>query len=97
MFHPSTLFDCGKTVSRFTRQRHPVKNIDGTIIGASKIARDISETKIGPRQAVSPREMRHRVSNLFLVTNAIVSLSARSANSWNMRAVGRLSASYPRS
>ena len=59
----------------------PVKNIDGTIIGASKIARDISERKLAQdRQSLLMREMRHRVSNLFLVTKAIVSLSARSAN-----------------
>ena len=74
----------------------PVKNIDGTIIGASKIARDISERKLAQdRQSLLMREMRHRVSNLFLVTNAIVSLSARSANSpaEMARAVqGRLSA-----
>ena len=74
----------------------PLKNIDGTIIGASKIARDITERKLAQdRQALLMREMRHRVNNLFLVTNAIVSLSARSADSpaEMARAVqGRLSA-----
>ena len=74
----------------------PLKNIDGTIIGASKIARDITERKLAQdRQALLMREMRHRVNNLFLVINAIVSLSARSADSpaEMARAVqGRLSA-----
>jgi PAS domain S-box-containing protein len=60
----------------------PVKDIDGTIVGASKIARDISERKLAQdAQSLLMREMRHRVNNLFMVTNAIVSLSARSAES----------------
>ena len=58
----------------------PVKDIDGKIIGASKIARDITERKKAQEaQSLLLREMRHRVNNLFLVTNAIVALSARSA------------------
>jgi PAS domain S-box-containing protein len=60
----------------------PVRDIDGRIVGASKIARDISQRILAQeQQSLLMREMRHRVSNLFLVTNAIVSLSARSANS----------------
>jgi PAS domain S-box-containing protein len=58
----------------------PVRDLDGKIVGASKIARDISERKLAQqRQNLLLREMRHRVNNLFLVTNALVALSARSA------------------
>ena len=74
----------------------PVKDIHGKIIGASKIARDITERKLAQEaQSLLIREMRHRVNNLFLITNAIVGLSARSAKTPAdmARAVqGRLSA-----
>ena len=74
----------------------PVKDLDGKIIGASKIARDITERKLAQdAQTLLMREMRHRVSNLFLVTNAIVALSARAATSPKQMAhdiQGRLSA-----
>jgi PAS domain S-box-containing protein len=74
----------------------PVRDINGKITGASKIARDISERKLAQeKQNLLLREMRHRVNNLFLVTNALVVLSARSAKtpSEMAKAVqGRLSA-----
>jgi PAS domain S-box-containing protein len=74
----------------------PVKDIHGKIIGASKIARDITERKLAQEaQSLLIREMRHRVNNLFLITNAIIGLSARSAKTPAdmARAVqGRLSA-----
>ena len=74
----------------------PVKDINGKIVGASKIARDITERKLAQEaQSLLIREMRHRVNNLFLITNAIVGLSARSAKTPAdmARAVqGRLSA-----
>jgi len=74
----------------------PVRNAEGKIVGASKIARDITERKLAQEaQSLLVREMRHRVNNLFLITNAIVSLSARSAKTPAdmARAVqGRLSA-----
>jgi len=58
----------------------PIKDINGKIIGASKIARDITERKLAQEGlSLLIREMRHRVNNLFLITNAIVSRSARSA------------------
>ena len=58
----------------------PVRDIGGRIVGASKIARDISERKLAQeKQSLLLREMWHRVNNLFLVTNALVALSARSA------------------
>lgn len=58
----------------------PVRDLNGRIIGASKVARDISERKlVQEKQNLLLREMRHRINNLFLVTNALVALSARSA------------------
>src|SRR5690606_13017207 len=53
----------------------PVRNIDGIIVGASKIARDITERRLAEeRQCLLLGEMHHRVKNLFAVTSAIVSL-----------------------
>jgi two-component sensor histidine kinase len=58
----------------------PIRDIDGEIVGASKIARDISEQKRAQAsQDLLLREMRHRINNLFLVINALVGLSAQSA------------------
>ena len=58
----------------------PLKNAEGKIIGASKIARDITERKRAQEQQnLLIREMSHRVKNLFAVTSGLVSLSARSA------------------
>jgi len=58
----------------------PIKNAEGTIIGASKIARDITERRRAQEQQnLLVREMSHRVKNLFAVTSGLVTLSARSA------------------
>ena len=44
----------------------PIKNAEGTIIGASKIARDITERRRAQEQQnLLLREMSHRVKNLF--------------------------------
>lgn len=60
----------------------PIKAADGSIVGAAKIARDITERKRAQeQQALLIREMRHRVKNLFAVTGSIVALSAHSARS----------------
>ena len=68
-----SLLDISLTIS-------PVRSLDGRIIGASKIARDISEHKrmLGQRELLM-REMNHRVKNLFALAGGVVSLSARSA------------------
>lgn len=67
------LLDVSLTVS-------PVKNADGRIIGASKIARDITEhRRAAARQGLLLREMTHRVKNLFALTNGIIAISARYA------------------
>jgi len=58
----------------------PVKDATGNVLGASKIARDITPSKhAAERQALLLREMNHRVKNLFALTAALVSISARSA------------------
>jgi PAS domain S-box-containing protein len=58
----------------------PLVDSTGKIVGASKIARDIT----GRRQAQEVQslllgEMRHRINNLFAITNSLVTLSARTA------------------
>jgi PAS domain S-box-containing protein len=58
----------------------PVKNAQGAIVGASKIARDITEQKRATeKQMLLLREMNHRVKNLFAVASGVVTLSARFA------------------
>jgi PAS domain S-box-containing protein len=68
-----SLVDISLTVS-------PLRTPEGTIVGASKIARDISERRRAQeQQKLLLREMSHRVKNLFSVANSLVTLSARSA------------------
>jgi PAS domain S-box-containing protein len=58
----------------------PVRGMDGAVIGASKIARDITERRRAlDQQQLLIREMNHRIKNLFSLSSSIVSLSARSA------------------
>ena len=67
------LIDISLTVS-------PIKNESGEIIGASKIARDISESKRAQeRLKLLLREMDHRVKNLFSLAIGVLRLSGRSA------------------
>jgi PAS domain S-box-containing protein len=67
------LIDISLTVS-------PVKDADGNIVAASKIARDISERKHARQQReLLLREMSHRVKNLFAVAGGLVAMSARHA------------------
>jgi PAS domain S-box-containing protein len=54
----------------------PVKNADGKIVGASKIARDITAQKRAQEQiATLAREAEHRSKNLLATVQATVSLS----------------------
>jgi PAS domain S-box-containing protein len=58
----------------------PVRDRAGRVIGASKIARDITERKRSDEQReLLLREMNHRVKNLFALTSGMVSLSQRSS------------------
>jgi PAS domain S-box-containing protein len=66
-----SLIDISLTIS-------PIRNSSGQIVGASKIARDITELKKArDRQHLLIREMNHRVKNLFALSGSIVGLSAR--------------------
>lgn len=67
-----TLIDLSLTIS-------PIRNSQGIIVGASKIARDITERrKAQEAQALLLSEMRHRIKNLFALTAGIVALGERS-------------------
>jgi PAS domain S-box-containing protein len=58
----------------------PIRSVEGRIVGASKIARDITERRLADeRQQLLLREMNHRVKNLFTLAISLVTLSARSA------------------
>jgi PAS domain S-box-containing protein len=58
----------------------PIKDDQGRIVGASKIARDITELKRAREQLdLLLREMKHRIKNLFSIASGVVALSARSA------------------
>jgi len=64
-----SLVDISLTVS-------PIKDAKGIIIGASKIARDISDRKEAEaHQRLLTRELHHRTKNLFAVVQAVVSRS----------------------
>jgi two-component system CheB/CheR fusion protein len=58
----------------------PIRNAEGRIIGASKIARDITERRRAQQQqTLVLAEMRHRVKNTLATVQAIASQSLRSA------------------
>jgi PAS domain S-box-containing protein len=58
----------------------PLKDQFGRVMGASKIARDISERKRAQeQQRLLFREMNHRTKNLFTLAGTMVTLSARYA------------------
>jgi PAS domain S-box-containing protein len=65
------LLDISLTIS-------PVKGADGTITGASKIARDISERKRAEeRQQLLIHELNHRVKNTLTVVQSVAAQSFR--------------------
>lgn len=68
-----TLIDISLSVS-------PVRDASGRVIGAAKIARDITERRrVQQQQNLLLREMNHRIKNLFALASGLVTLSARSA------------------
>ncbi|MBC1181903.1 PAS domain S-box protein [Brevundimonas sp. WCHBH090558] len=70
-----SLVDVAVTIS-------PVRDPDGRVVGASKLARDISEEKrAAERQSLLLREMHHRIKNLFAMTAGLVLASAKEAQS----------------
>ena len=70
----------------------PVKNAEGQIIGASKIARDITEQKRSQEQiATLAREAEHRSKNLLATVQATVRLSQSETSDGLKRAIeGRI-------
>jgi PAS domain S-box-containing protein len=72
----------------------PVKNAEGKIVGASKIARDITEQKRNQDQiATLAREAEHRSKNLLATVQAMVKLSRAETPEDLKRAIeGRLHA-----
>jgi PAS domain S-box-containing protein len=64
-----TLIDVSLTIS-------PVMDAKGSIVGASKIARDITERKQAQaRQELLTRELHHRTKNLFTVVHSVAARS----------------------
>ena len=54
----------------------PVRDAQGRIVGASKIARDITERRQAEaQQLLLTREMHHRTQNIFSVVQAVISKS----------------------
>ena len=72
----------------------PVKNATGEIIGASKIARDISERKRDQAQiAMLGREAEHRARNVLATVQAAVQLTkADTAKGFQQAITGRIQA-----
>ncbi len=66
----------------------PVRNALGEVIGASKIARDIShQREAAERQNVLLAEMRHRVGNCFAVAGSLITVAARQVDTASELAV----------
>lgn len=60
----------------------PLREASGRVIGASTIARDITERKQAEeRQRLLLREMDHRMKNLFALAGSLVGMSVRDAAS----------------
>ncbi|MFY9835518.1 MAG: PAS domain S-box protein [Xanthobacteraceae bacterium] len=72
----------------------PIKNVEGRIIGASKIARDITERKRNDEHiAILAREAEHRAKNIQATVQATVNLSQADTADGLKRAVeGRIRA-----
>jgi PAS domain S-box-containing protein len=57
----------------------PIRSLDGRIVGASKIARDITERKRQQeQQALLQREMKHRIKNTIATVQSIASQTLES-------------------
>lgn len=59
----------------------PIRDASGRIVGASKVARDITERRQAQlQQSLLLREMDHRIKNLFTIAGSLVTLSAHRAS-----------------
>jgi two-component system, chemotaxis family, CheB/CheR fusion protein len=81
-----TLVDISMTVS-------PVKNAEGEVVGASKIARDITE-RVHAEQAqrLIVDESKHRIRNTLATVQAIATQTLHASNEERVAFVARLSA-----
>lgn len=72
----------------------PMRDVDGRVIGASKIARDITDRKAAEaQQKLLIAEMRHRIKNSLATVQSIASQTLRSASAEERAAfIGRLHA-----
>jgi PAS domain S-box-containing protein len=72
----------------------PIRNAEGEIVGASKIARDITERKRNDAHvAMLAREAEHRTKNILAAVQAIVDLShADTPNGLKRAIAGRITA-----
>src|SRR3546814_20448192 len=59
--------------------RFPYTTLFRSIVGASKIARDITDRHEVQQQQILLREMNQRIKNLLTLSSGLVSLSARYA------------------
>lgn len=67
----------------------PLRGLSGKIVGASKIARDITERKKQQeQQALLQREMKHRIKNTLATVQSIASQTLESITSDERRAFG---------
>lgn len=58
----------------------PVRDAGGRIVGASKIARDITlQHQLAEQQRLLLSEMHHRVGNAFAIAGSLISIAARQA------------------
>jgi PAS domain S-box-containing protein len=82
-----SLIDISLTVS-------PIKSSDGTISGASSIARDVTErTRLQERQQLIVREMKHRIKNSLATVQAIATQTLKNADDRDAF-IGRLHALF---
>lgn len=58
----------------------PLRDEEGTIVGASKIARDITERHLAlEQQELLLAEMQHRIKNVFALAESLINLCAKDA------------------
>jgi two-component system CheB/CheR fusion protein len=59
----------------------PIKNAEGVVVGASKIARDVTEQKrLQQRQQLVLSEMRHRIKNSLATIQAVATQTMKNTN-----------------
>jgi len=68
------------TLIHLSLTQSPILDSAGNLVGASKVARDITERKLAQeKQALLLTEMSHRIKNMLAITNGLLALSAKTA------------------